>query len=45
MIGSGIGSRIDWLHYFIFTSPFFSYWLKGSVAMVANVDVPVSSRS
>jgi hypothetical protein len=31
-VGNRIGSGIDWLHYFVFTSSLFSYWLKGTVA-------------
>jgi hypothetical protein len=32
-ISCSIGSGIDWLHYFIFTSSLFTYWLKVTLAM------------
>jgi hypothetical protein len=31
-ISCNISSGIDWLHYFIFASSLFSYWLKGTLA-------------
>jgi hypothetical protein len=34
-IGCGVGSGINRLHYFVFTSFLFRHWLKGSIAMTS----------
>jgi hypothetical protein len=36
-INCSVGSEIDRLYYFIFTSSLFSYWLKGAVTTVLLV--------
>jgi hypothetical protein len=34
-VGCGVGSRVDWLCYFVFTSSFFSHRVEGILAMTS----------
>jgi hypothetical protein len=36
-ISCGVGSGIDGLHHFVFTSSLFRYWLKGTIATTSLV--------
>jgi hypothetical protein len=38
-VSGSVGSKVDWLHYFVFTSSLFSYGLKGSNAATSLVRV------